>query len=76
MLHVQRMLWVGKIKERDPSEKPDIDGIMMLQKKRKGIKWNILKWLKLLQNSDIWRSVVNRVKTFGYNKMRGISVLA
>jgi len=28
-------------------------------KKLKGIKWNILKWLKLFQNSDNWRSVAN-----------------
>jgi hypothetical protein len=30
-------------------------------KKGKGIKWNILKWLQLFQNSDNWRSVVNTV---------------
>ena len=30
-------------------------------RKHEGIKGNILKWLKLFQNSDNWRSVVNSV---------------
>jgi hypothetical protein len=32
-----------------------------VMKKGKGIKWNILKWLQLFQNSDSWRSVMNTV---------------
>ena len=42
----------------------------------KEVIWRGMEWIELAEDEDRWRALVTAVITFGFRKMRGISLLA
>jgi hypothetical protein len=72
---VYRVL-VGKSEGKRPLGRPRLrweDNIMMdLQE----VGCGCMDWIGLAQDRDRWRELVNAVMNLGFNKMRGISLIA
>jgi hypothetical protein len=65
--------WWGNLRERDHLGDPDIDGRIILRWVVR--KWDVgcMDWIKLAQDKDRWRALVNTVNIFGLHKMWRIS---
>jgi hypothetical protein len=69
---VHTEFWWGDPREGDHLGDPGGDGRIILKWIFKN--WDGgMDWIELAQDRDMWRALVNAVRTYGFHKMEGIS---
>ena len=54
--------WWGNLRERNHLEDPDVDGNIVMAFQEVG--WRGMDWMKLAQDTERWRALVNAVMNF------------
>jgi hypothetical protein len=55
-------IWVGKPEWKRPLGRPKHRWEDNIKMDLREIRWNGMNWIKLAQNRDLWRALVNRVR--------------